>query len=674
MKKYMFAIAAIIFCMFFSACGKKNPETENNGDNWVKPDTKELSESVFYYGSDIIDLYCCGDNGTIYTYSRDGKKLCEYDAEGTYVKEYPLSGEGIFSLCFYNQKIYYIDQENLCEMDLTSGESRVLYTFDGDIFSFGRMVAASDTLFILRKQQYREEMDNVGGYGEDGYTYEGEELICYQLSGGTVIKPDIPNIKKIAKKGEKELLVYAYDTGKGYYFTTCDTDGKAAKKQYAGEGWKQVLDIAYDGSFDRFVCADIEGIFLADLEKLSDKTYIFQGMLRGYDSLFSEGGFTYGVFDEGGKVRLIRLDNSLFLDEFPELKAYTSNNSYNPPYYGYKINYEQKSIDELVMIFLAGDTDYDFVVLDSWHPLAENIRRLGAYSALDSVDGLSGLLGNCFDYIKEAATAQNGDLWMLPLNVECPVLFYNKNQMEKYGLQIEQLDNYKEFIDQVAKLPKDGTVLYDVPYYLMTTDIINKYMLDYAIVDNRSDFDTDLFRTYLDIMSRYDARVNEGEAVFGVQDVDYYENPEEPFLKTLFTMNRSSVVKEDDYFHYDEYEYFHAAPAPGLVKGEKQKGKANASFIVVNPNSKKQKWVFSYLEETVKGISENKDSLMLRTNDFSDRPLWQEVHAILSDAEVYFEYPQDILLDELYRYRMEGQSFEDTVKEMKRKMDMYLNE
>ena len=80
------------------------------------------------------------------------------------------------------------------------------------------------------------------------------------------------------------------------------------------------------------------------------------------------------------------------------------------------------------------------------------------------------------------------------------------------------------------------------------------------------------------------------------------------------------------------------------------------------------------MEETVKGISENKDSLMLRTNDFSDRPLWQEVHAILSDAEVYFEYPQDILLDELYRYRMEGQSFEDTVKEMKRKMDMYLNE
>ena len=65
---------------------------------------------------------------------------------------------------------------------------------------------------------------------------------------------------------------------------------------------------------------------------------------------------------------------------------------------------------------------------------------------------------------------------------------------------------------------------------------------------------------------------------------------------------------------------------------------------------------------------------MLHTNDFSDKPLWQEVQEILTDAEVYFEYPQEIISDELRHYRLEGQSYEDTVKEMERKMDMYLNE
>lgn len=72
------------------------------------------------------------------------------------------------------------------------------------------------------------------------------------------------------------------------------------------------------------------------------------------------------------------------------------------------------------------------------------------------------------------------------------------------------------------------------------------------------------------------------------------------------------------------------------------------SHIVVNPNSAKRKWVLSYMEEVCKGI-----------------------HA---DAVVCFGYPEEIIGEELYRYRMEGQSYEDTVSELERKMDMYLNE
>ncbi len=68
-----------------------------------------------------------------------------------------MESEGILSLCYHDQKFYYIDGEYLYSMDLISKEPKLLYTFDGDTFAFGRMVGIKDTLFILRKQQYNDE-------------------------------------------------------------------------------------------------------------------------------------------------------------------------------------------------------------------------------------------------------------------------------------------------------------------------------------------------------------------------------------------------------------------------------------------------------------------------------------------------------------------------------------
>lgn len=113
---------------------------------------------------------------------------------------------------------------------------------------------------------------------------------------------------------------------------------------------------------------------------------------------------------------------------------------------------------------------------------------------------------------------------------------------------------------------------------------------------------------------------------------------------------------------------------PGLLEGEKFKNQAQVLFLVVNPNSERMQWVLEYLNEVCRGIQEDENSLMLRTNDFVGKPLWQELQAILADAEIYFEYPYEIIVDELNRYRWEGQSYEDTVNEMERKMNMFLNE
>jgi len=140
------------------------------------------------------------------------------------------------------------------------------------------------------------------------------------------------------------------------------------------------LDIAYDNISDRVVIADTEGIALAKLNNLSNKTYVFQGTSYGYNSLICEDGFTYELFDVDGKEMIVCVENSAFIKEFPELKAYTLASTFKPPYYGYKVDWVETSFDEMAMILLAGDSDYDARRARSICGRKQN-RYCGAYHA-----------------------------------------------------------------------------------------------------------------------------------------------------------------------------------------------------------------------------------------------------------------------------------------------------
>ena len=83
-------------------------------------------------------------------------------------------------------------------------------------------------------------------------------------------------------------------------------------------------------------------------------------------------------------------------------------------------------------------------------------------------------------------------------------------------------------MERTIRLPNDGSILFWIPYILMTTDITNQYLGNYAIENNQADFHKEVFR-----------------------------------------------------------------------------------------------------------------------NDFSDKPIWQEIQAILADAEIYFKYPYEIILNEI---------------------------
>lgn len=148
------------------------------------------------------------------------------------------------------------------------------------------------------------------------------------------------------------------------------------------------------------------GVFFAKQKKLSDKNYVFTEQPFGAATLLCQDGFTYGLFYQDGVARLIRLENGLLTNEAPALKAYTLSKFYLPEQYGYAVDYEGILAEDMAMILLAGDSDYDFLVLDSAHDIAGNIRRTGAYYPLNELPGMNELLADCHAYVRRQQRQQ----------------------------------------------------------------------------------------------------------------------------------------------------------------------------------------------------------------------------------------------------------------------------
>lgn len=686
MKKITFVCTIILLSLFCNGCNKPEDSIVNTNLVKAKEDDAEGvkpsgEDGVFMFGQDNIRTLCLGDDGIVYALDDTYHKIYEYDSSGAKVHDYVISEENIItSFCYDNGKLYYINLNCLNEYDLEKQESKVLYTFTGDDFAFQGMSVVDDCIFLMRLNQYQEEQMEVRYDEEDEYVYQGEELLCYIISKQEIEQINIPNIKFMNKKNEHELLIYAYDDEGGFYFTTYDINKKAIqRKYYTDMQLGTINDIAYDETLDKLLCANYEGIFSTSFEDLGSQTFMYHGTgtMRGYNSLQYQKGYTYYVVSENEEKSVIRLENEIFIKETPVLKGYTTSSFLNPRVNGYQVDIEEVYDDEMATILLAGDSDYDFAIISSSSQLAENIRRVGAYHPLNSLPEVNTLLNDCFDYIKDAATDENGSIWMVPVELSCPVLIYNQKLLSQYNIDFTSLTIYEKLIETIVDLPKDGIPMYRFPYYLMTADITNKYVANYAIIDNESNFHSDLFRTYLEIMNQYDTRVNNDEIIFSTFDLNgnVHEkmDSKEYYSNILFDMCRSYVT--NDYgFDYDQYEEFRAIEMPSLKEGDKLHSAAECYFIIMNPNSKKIKWTESYIEKVCESIHNDSTTYLLKDNCFTDCLLKEDIHNIIANAKIVFEYPYEILSDEMRAYRLEGQSYEETVSEIERKMDMYLNE
>lgn len=341
-----------------------------------------------------------------------------------------------------------------------------------------------------------------------------------------------------------------------------------------------------------------------------------------------------------------------------------------------KVEMVQPEDSELMVTkLLAGDSDYDFMMLSTDSSLAADILRTGAYYSLNEIPEVAGLLDRYHGYIKEVATAENGDIWMIPCGVNVPFVLCREDLCEQYGLDFTDM-TYLKFLEQVDALPKNGAHTFFTPYGLMTGDITSKFEQVYGY-ENMTEQETELLRSYMEKIRGYDVPFNEGKWWLLSSEERPNQMSDESMKNIVFELERSDNMTLSSSLNFFRIDGFRATKLPDLERGVDCPSGVRVDFIVINPKSDKLELTLQYVSqlcEKLKKDTTNAIRWMSRGEDFSDNVLREDIYRLISEGEVYSLYPYDVVGAELMAYREGKQEFDAMLEEIQRNIKMFQEE
>lgn len=662
MKRYRRKLAWILlFCsLLLCAC---NRQTGNN-------DIADVTEpEVAETNANGVAQLQVGAAGVLYGINEAGTQIAPLRPETGALLEPLVETVGLQCFCYNEGAMYYVAVNQLCQRMVDSGEITELAVFGGTEFAFGKMTVAGGQIFVLSRN-------------EEGtlWSYNPEKDVLEKL-------PDIC-AKSIAAKGADELLIYAQDDEGMAYVMAYDVPKKTfSKKQYIPDRIEGVTDLAYDETLELLLFLNDQGIWMAFWEALSDAVFAYDGNGAQLSSLQCRDGKTYAL-SRGEQGSVICVENQSVNFEIPALKVYTLDEFKNTPDCGFNIQFEEITANELRLKILAGDTDYDFLLLDSQWDLGYHVARIGAYSALNDISRVEEFLEECHEFAGKAATLEDGTIWMLPYEVYGTVLCYNETLFQELGLTLSDIDTVEEVYTLAEKVIEEDSAYVDLLPALLASNMLNKYLANYGMKDGYASYNTEQFRQIAEIRKQHEMKGYDGSVNYRTlaaasplgnytkeQRLELYR---EVYQKTLLTIVRTEDMQtqylRSDNNDVSQYDFLHAAPMPDLEDGVDLKEEVEVGFLVINPNSDKLPWVKKYVETLCEELRTDETSFLLKNNTFPEQPIFEEVMEILSEAEVTFLYPTSIVSDSMKAFLMEGQSLEDCIEEIERVMNMYMHE
>ncbi len=642
--------------------------------------TKDNRESSFTYDIDDVVSFTVDEDGRLYCSTRNGSSLYCFDNKGKLIKEYEI-GDGMnANLCIENNDIYYSSYQEdgvaLRRLDLKSGEVYELL-HDKEITSVIKMEVINNNIYYIRwSENFDPEQEQVRFDEYDDYYYMGELAEVYNIDQGTSKPIEIKNVLLFTKTEKDRLLFYAYDDVGGYYFTTYDTQKQQFGEKTYNNHIGYVFSFAYDSNNDKIIYSKFhdQKLYIADRQATGVKAEMMRGVLSmsGNDTLY-HNNHTYLLDNISGKIKCI--ENSKAIKNNKPIKSIQPSFYIDvPPGCGYSINSETISGEEFALMLLSGDTDYDLCIMGSDDDFSRSVRDKEPFYPLDDIPEVKAYLDACFPYLKEAATSESGDIWMIPIAVNANCIVYHEDNCTAEGIRISEAKSIEELLQLVKDLrDKPNTQnRYRFPALSINEYAILQYINFYGVQDNKANFDTELFRDLcmqMSVIMSPTSSHNFESSIYGYADVGY----ENYYGNYLFELLMYRFRPYED----SAYPLLKAMPLPPIEPGVYTPNSVKCTYICVNPNSDNLENTLAYISDLCKDLSTQMDTYMLQDTEyysFKDSQLTRDLYDIYSNGIISFPFSHEIFWDDYLRYHRGEMELNTLIMEIERKVNAYLKE
>ena len=620
----------------------------------------EFPDSFSFDNVEHIRDYDVGDDGTLYALQSfpeaDGSVRTElhcYSPDGSETAD--LGAVSAYTVLWNNGKLYMtISEQRACYFsvyDPESGDSERLA--DTEIIP-ENTVLIGDTIYYTGTTESRRGMNEL--IGDIGFEYDGTLLYSYTLGSDKAERVEVEYPVSIAENVSGELCVYAVDEN-GTYFTA----GIHGKKVYNDLG--KIVGFGFTGE-NSFVFYSSEKPFSLNIGR-TDSDSIFAELAENTAAyrIKVRGGYVFYVNSFTGKLE--RINCSAFDKQNEIIRFLSPEYTFNKPFgIGYMTDYKELDNNSFSLAVLSRDSSFDIFMVDSYDGFSSNIRDKGSFYPLNDVPNVSEYLDKCFPFIKDAATDSDGNIWMLPISINIPLILFNENICSKAGFDFHGELTIEELIAMCEKAYgseyKNG---YDVHPYPLTQNLFVQYMAKH---DN---FDSPEIRKF---------------AEFAKEKINMSEFP--PYLSVtneamngLYAPGGENAVLFSYLYDLDRvewfsgYESFDFRAVPGITGNAKPV--ATCTFVAVNPASSNLSAALDYVADLAEYLGQRENSFML-----SDKSMYTankgigSVYDIVSGAEVGFNISEEIFFEPYIRYHKGEISLDEFIAEADRKLSAYRGE
>lgn len=624
MKKPTISLLISVFLLFLlTACG----DSSSTVAEFSVPEE---------YGDTASDI-CVSQSGRIYIAA--GSSILEYTTAGEESQVIQLPGRKISVVAASRDVLYAYDisSHTVLEID-EKGDILRLIPLTSSIGYVTKLLASEDALYLMYENA---SYDN--------------ELLSVSVSDESETLLPIPDLYDAGLYDKDHLLVRQKTALSLYDLTTQETEETTLyyNLPFFGGGY------AYDpqGKLLYYIANNT----LYRMEEKSQEHSVVKLLDQSYHKMAFLAD-TIVLFDPEAKY-ICALNPKTYTEETATVRTYEFEK-----YSHYVRNYTADTGVEVVDVLgavderflkqlLAGDSKVDIYVLSSSdiHSLEFLVNH--AYTDLSVSETLVNTVDRMHRSLRDSVW-QGEELAGIPLEASGIVMAFN-TESEAYSLAEERITDWDSLLLFLEELPPESTILANKAG--MYQRLFEQYLYGYCEpYEGKVDFDTEIFRKTLDLMTR-------------IHDCPDFQDPGTDPGDFRMSYSSDRDFRQTDVLGINSFLRLGniASPhkLPDIEATRSLAPQISVSYAVINPNSENKEAAIRYLETLVTGEEFSSLPEMFPTSENENLNLYMD--------EAFVQFDQGVLnnvVSILYSY-MDGKiSKEELIAAIQEKADLILAE